>query len=285
MTRQVLIPAGIGAKMPVASAVRYTAVLTETREGMVQFMPSAAFAPQSTRQSEADLAAFYKANAARYQRPERRTIRYAIFDETAVKALPAPSDAEVQARYKLNAATYAPSEDRRGFTQVIVPTEPAAKALDRRNRGRQADRGRRPLPRALPPASRLVSMTRAKSWRERSRQAGRRCRVRRRAGQDGSARQGPARLACHPRRCGDPERRQSRSIKHAVKSSPRSRRKSARPHLPISRRSSTRRSAMARASPIRPRVRASRSSPPTRCRPMARCPAAPISSPMPMSPR
>lgn len=127
MTRQVLIPAGIGAKIPVASAMRYTAVLTETREGMVQIIPSAAFAPKEPP-SEADLAAFYKANAARYQRPERRTIRYAIFDESAVKALPAPSDAEVQARYKLNAATYAPSEVR-GFTQVIVPTEPAAKAL------------------------------------------------------------------------------------------------------------------------------------------------------------
>ena len=127
MTRQVLIPAGIGAKFPLASAMRYTAVLTETREGTIQVIPSAAFAPKEPP-SEADLAAFYQTNASRYQRPERRTIRYAIFDETAVKAVPAPSDAEVQARYKLNAATYAPSESR-GFTQVIVPTEPAAKAL------------------------------------------------------------------------------------------------------------------------------------------------------------
>jgi peptidyl-prolyl cis-trans isomerase D len=127
MSRQVLIPAGIGAKTPLASAMRYTAVLTETREGVIQPIPSSAFAPKDPP-SEADLAAFYKANGARYQRPERRTIRYAIFDESAVKAVPAPSDAEVQTRYKLNAATYAASESR-SFTQVIVPTEPAAKAL------------------------------------------------------------------------------------------------------------------------------------------------------------
>ncbi len=127
MARQVLIPAGIGAAMPLSVAQRYVAVLTETREGAVQLIPSAAFAPK-TAPSEAEVAAFYKANGARYQRPERRTIRYAIFDAASVQAVPAPSEAEVANRYKLNAATYAPVE-LRAFTQVIVPTEAAAKAL------------------------------------------------------------------------------------------------------------------------------------------------------------
>ena len=127
MTREVLIPAGIGATIPAAAALRYTAILKETREGAVQFIPSAAFAPK-TPPSDADIAAYYKANASRYQRPERRTIRYATFDESAAKTVAAPSDAEVQTRYKLNTALYAPSESR-AFTQVIVPTEPAAKAL------------------------------------------------------------------------------------------------------------------------------------------------------------
>ena len=127
MAREVLIPAGVGAAMPESMVMRYAAVLTETREGTVQLIPSAAFAPK-TPPSDADVAAFYKANAARYQRPERRTIRYAVFDESAIKAVAAPSEAEVAARYKLGAATYAPTESR-AFTQVIVPTEPAAKAL------------------------------------------------------------------------------------------------------------------------------------------------------------
>ncbi|WP_421847562.1 SurA N-terminal domain-containing protein [Novosphingobium sp.] len=127
IAREVLIPAGVGASMPQSIAMRYAAVLKETREGAVQLIPSAAFAPK-TPPSDADIAGFYKANGARYLRPERRTIRYAIFDESAIKNLPAPSDAEVATRYKLNAATYAPTETR-AFTQVIVPTEPAAKAL------------------------------------------------------------------------------------------------------------------------------------------------------------
>lgn len=127
MARQVLIPAGIGAAMPQSIALRYVAVLTETREGAVQLIPSSAFAPK-TPPSNADVAAFYKANGARYQRPERRTIRYAIFDAASLKDVPAPSEADIAARYKLNAATYAPTETR-SFTQVIVPTEPAAKAL------------------------------------------------------------------------------------------------------------------------------------------------------------
>lgn len=127
MTRQVLIPAGIGATMPQSVAMRYAAVLKETREGQIQLIPSSAFAPK-TPPSDADIATFYKANGGRYQRPERRTIRYAIFDAASLKDVPAPSDAEVAARYKLNAAAYAPSETRT-FTQVIVPTEAAAKAL------------------------------------------------------------------------------------------------------------------------------------------------------------
>jgi peptidyl-prolyl cis-trans isomerase D len=127
MARQVLIPAGVGGTMPLGAAMRYTAVLKETREAAFQVIPSSAFAPK-TPPSDADLAASYKANAARYLRPERRTIRYAIFDGSAVKGAAAPSEAEVATRYKLNAATYAPSETR-AFTQVIVPTEAAAKAL------------------------------------------------------------------------------------------------------------------------------------------------------------
>ena len=127
MAREVLIPAGVGAAMPQDLALRYIAVLKETREGAIQLIPSSAFAPK-TPPADADVAAFYKANAARYQRPERRTIRYAIFDEASIKNLPAPSEADIAARYKLNSAAYAPTETR-AFTQVIVPTEAAAKAL------------------------------------------------------------------------------------------------------------------------------------------------------------
>lgn len=127
MARQVLVPGSFGARMPGEALRRYAALLTERREGTIAFIPSLAFAPK-TPPSDADLAAFWKANAARYTRPERRTIRYAIVDEATLKSVPAPGEAEIAQRYKLNSAVYAPSETR-SLTQVVVPTEAAAKAL------------------------------------------------------------------------------------------------------------------------------------------------------------
>ena len=127
MARQVLLPAAFGAQMPAEGVVRYAALLTEKRNGSVLTVPSLAFAPATGPDAKA-LAAFYDANKARYMQPERRTIRYALVDETTLKSTPAPTEAEIANRYKLNTAAYAPSEQRT-ITQVIVPTEAAAKAL------------------------------------------------------------------------------------------------------------------------------------------------------------
>lgn len=127
MARQLLVPASFGARMPAEAVRRYAALLKERREGTIAFIPSLAFAPKAPP-SDAELAAFWKANGGRYMQPERRTIRYAVLEEASLGNVPAPSDAEVAQRYKLNSAVYAPSETR-NLTQVIVPTEPAARAL------------------------------------------------------------------------------------------------------------------------------------------------------------
>lgn len=127
MARQLLVPASFGAVMPLDAATRYAALLKEQRTGAIAVIPSLAFAPK-TPPSDADLAAFWKGNTGRYMRPEHRVVRFALLDEASLKNIPAPSDAEVAQRYKLNAAVYAPSETR-NLTQVIVPTEAAAKAL------------------------------------------------------------------------------------------------------------------------------------------------------------
>lgn len=127
MARQVLLPAAFGAQMPAEAVAQYAALLTEKRVGSVLTVPSLAFAPAATPDAKA-LAAFYESNKPRYMQPERRTIRYALVDETSLKSVPAPTEAEIANRYKLNAAVFAPSEQRT-ITQVIVPTEAAAKAL------------------------------------------------------------------------------------------------------------------------------------------------------------
>lgn len=127
LTRQILLPASFGAQMADEAVQRYAALLTEKRVGTIATIPSLAFAPASPPDANT-LSAFYNANKGRYMQPERRTIRYLVVDDASLKTVPAPTEAEVANRYKLNTAVYAPSEQRT-VTQVIVPTEAAAKAL------------------------------------------------------------------------------------------------------------------------------------------------------------
>ncbi|OYX63462.1 MAG: hypothetical protein B7Y89_05975 [Novosphingobium sp. 32-60-15] len=127
MARQLLLPAAFGAQMPDEAVVRYASLLTEKRSGVVLTVPSLAFIPPNPPSAEA-VSAFYNANKARYMQPERRTIRYTLINESSLKSLAAPTEAEIANRYKQNTALYAPSEERT-ITQVIVPTEAAAKAL------------------------------------------------------------------------------------------------------------------------------------------------------------
>ena len=127
MTHQVFAGAGEGATTPLAITQAYAAIYKEARSGKLLFVPAQAFAPKSAP-TDAQVADFYKANIARYNRPELRTIRYAVVDDHALKNLPAPTDAEIAKRYQANAAQYAPGETR-SITQVILPTEAAARAF------------------------------------------------------------------------------------------------------------------------------------------------------------
>lgn len=127
VARQVLVPAGFGAKVPGEMARRYAALLTETRVGAIALVPAAVYAPKGEPDA-ATLQAFYNANRAKYLRPERRSVRYAVFGADVIKVPPVPTDAEVAARYKADAAKYAASETRR-LTQLVVPTEAAGKAI------------------------------------------------------------------------------------------------------------------------------------------------------------
>lgn len=127
VARQVLVPASFGAKMPQDLVTRYAALLTEQRAGAIAFLPAAAFAPKG-EPGAADLTAYYSAHRAEYTRPERRVIRYATFDGSAIKAVPAPTEAEIAAAYTAGKARFAPTETRR-LTQLVLPTEAAAKAV------------------------------------------------------------------------------------------------------------------------------------------------------------
>ena len=127
IVRQLLSPADYGVTIPRAVMLRYAGVVTERRIGGIALLPSASFAP-ATPPSDQELASYYAAHRNDYTLPERRTIRYANFTESALKNVPSPTEAEIVARYNAGKAQYAASETRR-ITQLILPTEAAARAV------------------------------------------------------------------------------------------------------------------------------------------------------------
>lgn len=127
IARQLLLPAEFGATGSASQAQRFADVLTAKRIGAIALLPAAAFAPP-TPPSDAELGAWYAKNKNNYIRPERRVVRYAAFDDTALKTVPAPTEAEIKARYDANKAAFAASEMRK-VTQLVLPTEAAARAV------------------------------------------------------------------------------------------------------------------------------------------------------------
>ena len=127
ISRQLLTPASYGAVAPRETALRYAALLREKRSGAIALLPSALFAPK-TPPTDAQLTAFYTQKRSRFIRPERRVIRYATFGDEALKTVAPPTEAEIAAGYNANKAQYAALETRQ-VTQLIVPTEAAARAV------------------------------------------------------------------------------------------------------------------------------------------------------------
>lgn len=133
VARQVLIPAVFGAKLPDSIVKRYATQLRERREGSIALVPSQQFLPDEDPTDE-QLQKFYRENRSDFILPERRQVRYAVFDTDAMGNEVQPTQAEVRARYQENADLYRASEERT-FTQLIVPTRQAAESFRDRIEG------------------------------------------------------------------------------------------------------------------------------------------------------
>ncbi len=133
LAQQLLAPAVAAPQLPEKIARQYAALVLEKRKGEIALIPSAAFAPAGDP-SDAQLSAWYKDNRTQFIRPERRTLRFAVFGTDSLKVNAAPTAAEISARYQKDAASYAASE-KRAITSFVVPTQDAAKALAARISG------------------------------------------------------------------------------------------------------------------------------------------------------
>lgn len=136
LTKTLLTPVVGAAQMPTALVSPYAALLMEERSGMIGAVPSSAFAslPAPT---DAQVNTYYSRNIAKFSLPERRTVRYALFDRSRFEGKNAPTDAEIASFYQKNAANYAAKESR-AFTQVITQTKAQADDLLAKANGGQS---------------------------------------------------------------------------------------------------------------------------------------------------
>ena len=133
LAQQVLVPASFGARMPQKIALRYAALTKERRQGGVAVIPSAAFAPQGDP-TDAQVTAYYNSHKAEFIRPERRVLRYVVFDDKSLGNVE-PTDPEIAARYARDQDTLYAAREQRTLTQLIVPTRAAAQAISQRGAG------------------------------------------------------------------------------------------------------------------------------------------------------
>lgn len=127
MGRQLVGPAGLGVSLPDSLVLPYASLLLEARQGKVAAIPAEAFVPKGDP-TEAQLKAYYGANATKFTVPEQRRLRYAVIDAARFAGAAQPTDAEITAYYSQNKAQYAASETRT-LEQIIVPTQASAQSL------------------------------------------------------------------------------------------------------------------------------------------------------------
>lgn len=127
LVRQLVGPVEMAPRLPPSIVQRYARLRLETRTGQVAELSASLFAPTADP-TQAQLQDYYAANTARYIRPERRVIRYAVFGEDAFGDNAHPTEAQIAQRYQRDRALYAARESRT-FTQVIAPTQAAAQAI------------------------------------------------------------------------------------------------------------------------------------------------------------
>ena len=126
--KEMITPAGFGTVAPQSVALQYAMLAREHRKGAVAVLPSGAYAPKGNPTDD-QLKAYYSAHHAAYTRPERRVVRYASFGQEALGKVQPPTEAQIAANYEQNKAKYA-AKSTRTFTQLVVPTEAAAKAIE-----------------------------------------------------------------------------------------------------------------------------------------------------------
>ncbi|MEO0871279.1 MAG: peptidyl-prolyl cis-trans isomerase, partial [Pseudomonadota bacterium] len=106
---------------------QYASLFFERRNGSIALVPSALFRSDEEPSDEA-VEAYYTENRDTYVLPERRSLRFSIFNAGNLDTDVTPSAEEIAANYEENKAQYAERETR-DVTLFTVPTQQGAQAL------------------------------------------------------------------------------------------------------------------------------------------------------------
>lgn len=128
--QQLLRPAVAAPRLPEKIARRYAALVLERRRGEIALIPSDAFAPAADP-NDTVLAEWYGKNRTQFIRPERRVLRFAVFGADTLEVSATPSQAEIAARYKRDAARYQASERRAVTSFVVPTQDAAKSFVTR----------------------------------------------------------------------------------------------------------------------------------------------------------
>lgn len=132
LQRQLLAPIAVGARVPPGIAREYANLLLERRRGTIGFVPTEALTA-GINPTDAEIAAFYRANRQGFTLPERRVIRYALIGPEQVAQAGAATDAEIARVYDANRARFGARETRT-LQQVVLQSERDARAFVQRVR-------------------------------------------------------------------------------------------------------------------------------------------------------
>ncbi len=95
----------------------------ERREARVQRFAPADFTDK-VQPTDADLQAYYQANASRYQAPETASVEYVVLDLDTLKKSVNVSEQDLRTYYEQNAASFGAPETRRASVPVLLAPAP-----------------------------------------------------------------------------------------------------------------------------------------------------------------
>ena len=127
MEQQLQQPIARNVSPPEPITLQYASLLLEQRRGSIGAIPFDALTA-GINPTDAQIAAHYQQNRARYTVPERRVLRYGLISREQAAAGARATDQEIAAYYRENQARYAGTETRT-LQQIILRTEAEARTF------------------------------------------------------------------------------------------------------------------------------------------------------------